>query len=397
MKKLLSTENLTVAGILLGGLFGLYFPELALGQKVIGDVFLSLLKMLIMPLVMASVFVAVVGLGSLEQLKLLGIRVIGFYLMTTALAVAMGMAVMNVINPGGSANSVSQNIIETKEIHFSELILSIFPSNLFKSLASGEALPVIFFSILFAVAALHLTSKKKESIKTFFEAVNDSMITIAIWIVKLTPIGVFSIISYIIAKHGIESLHALWQYILTVITALLLHAFITLPAVAYLIGKFNPYHYFSQVKEAVLLAFSTASSAASIPVSIEVAETKGGVSKKTAGFIIPLGATVNMDGTALYQAIAVMFIANLAGLDLSISEQFLIFITATFTSIGVAGIPGASLIMMTLILSIVGLPVHYIGVILVVDRFLDMFRTSVNVWGDLIGAKTIDRFTKFYD
>jgi len=396
IRKLASTHNLTIVGILCGIAFGIYLPDIAMEQKVLGDIFLSLLKMLIMPLVFASVFVAVVGLGSVEQLKRMGLRVIGFYLATTSLAVLMGLSVMNLLNPGakgGLEPSIYAEEIEPTELFVSDLILSIFPTNVFESLSSGRALQVIFFAILLAVATLYLTKEKQETTKTFFDAINEAMILIASWVVTLTPIGVFSIISYLIAKEGVESLYSLWYYALTVIIALMLHAFVTLPLIGRLVGGFQPYFYFSRVKDAVLLAFSTASSAASIPVSIDRAERHGGVSKKTAGFIIPLGATVNMDGTALYEAIAVMFIANLAGVDLSLSDQILIFVTATFTSIGVAGVPGASLVMLTLILGIVGLPVEYIGMVLVVDRFLDMFRTAVNVWGDLIAAKTIDRFT----
>ena len=391
MRRHLTVENLTLAGILLGTLFGIYFPEAALQQKVLGDIFISLLKMLIMPLIFAAVFVAVVGLGSVERLKRMGIRVIGFYLLSTSLAVLMGMTVMQIIDPGSSAPAPTQ-VIEPKDLMPGELILSVFPSNIFASLTSGKALQVIFFAVIFAVAMLYVAREKRDVAQKFFEAVNDAMIVIASWVVKLTPIGVFSIISYVIAKEGIDALLELWEYALCVILALLLHATLTLPAVAMLIGRFNAWEYFTRVKEAVLLAFSTASSAASIPVSMDRAEKAGGVSKESAGFVIPLGATINMDGTALYESIAVMFIANLAGVDLSFSQQLLIFITATFTSIGVAGIPGASIVMLTMILGIIGLPLEYIGVILVVDRVLDMFRTAVNVWGDLVAAKTIDRF-----
>ncbi len=391
MSRYLTTENLTLVGILLGGVFGYVFPQLAVDLKILGDIFIALLKMLIMPLVFAAVFVAVVGLGSVERLKRMGAMTIGFYLLSTSLAVLMGMTVMQLIDPGSSAPA-PEHIVEAKELVIGDLILSIFPSNLFASFASGKALPVIFFAVLFAVAMLYVTKEKRDTAKLFFEAVNDAMILIASWIVRLTPIGVFSIIAYVIAKEGVGALLELWEYALCVVLALLLHATLTLPALALFIGRFHPLHYFSQVKEAVLLAFSTASSAATIPVSMDRAEKEGGVSKKSAGFVIPLGATINMDGTALYESIAVMFIANLAGVDLSFSQQLLIFITATFTSIGVAGIPGASIVMLTMILGIIGLPLEYIGVILVVDRVLDMFRTAVNVWGDLIAAKTLDRF-----
>jgi len=202
---------------------------------------------------------------------------------------------------------------------------------------------------------------------------------IAGWVIKLTPLGVFSLIGYVIAKEGLETLYQLKEYVIAVLVALFLHALVILPLVAYLIGRFNPYTYFIKVREAVLVAFSTASSSATLPVSIEVSETKGGVKKESAGFILPLGATVNMDGTALYEAIAVMFIANSFGVELGFTEQIVIFVTATFASIGAAGIPGAGLVMMTMILSAVGLPLEAIGLIAAVDRILDMFRTSINV------------------
>jgi proton glutamate symport protein len=385
-----STENLTLLGIILGILFGLYLPEFALKQQIIGEVFLTLLKMLIMPLILASVIIAVMGLGSIEKLKRMGLRVIAYYMSTTALAVLMGLIIVNIIDPGDSAPMPSE-VIHTKELTISGLILSLFPSNVFASLSEGKVLQVIFFAIMFGVASLYIVKEKRELMHNFFEGVNDTMLVIANWIVKLTPVGVFSILSYMVAKEGVDKILSLWEYALTVVLALLLHAILTLPAIAYFIGKFNPLEYFKNVREAVLLAFSTASSAATLSVSIKKAETSGGVRKDTAGFILPLGATVNMDGTALYESIAVMYIANLAGVDLTFSEQILIFITATLASVGAAGVPGAGLVMMTIVLGAVGLPVEYIGIIIVIDRFLDMVRTAINVWGDLLGAKVIDR------
>jgi proton glutamate symport protein len=385
-----STENLTLLGIILGILFGLYLPEIALKQQIIGEIFLTLLKMLIMPLILASVIIAVMGLGSIEKLKKMGLRVIAYYMSTTALAVIMGLIIVNIFNPG-SSTPMPDEIIQTKELTISSLILSLFPSNMFASLSEGKVLQVIFFSILFGVASLYIVKERRELMHNFFEGVNDTMLVIANWIVKLTPIGVFSILSYMVAKEGVDKILSLWEYALTVVIALLLHAMLTLPTIAYFIGKFNPIEYFKNVREAVLLAFSTASSAATLSVSIKKAESSGGVRKETAGFILPLGATVNMDGTALYESIAVMYIANLAGVDLSFGEQILIFITATLASVGAAGVPGAGLVMMTIVLGAVGLPVEYIGIIIVIDRFLDMVRTAINVWGDLLGAKVIDR------
>ncbi len=394
MKKLLSLENLTLLAIIAGIAFGLYFKDAAVELKFIGDVYISLLKMLIIPIVVASIYVAITGLNDTDELKSIGIKAFVYYLTTTALAVLLGLIVFNIFNPGSgavSALTVDTPPVEPKELSFSDFILSFIPQNIFKALSEGAILPIIFFTILFAIASLYIQKSKKEFLYTYFDSINDAFMVIAKWVINLTPIGVFFLIAYTVGKNGLEPIFNLYSYVLTVLAALFTHALVTLPLIAYLVGRFNPYEYFLKIKEAVIVAFSTASSSATLPVSIEVAETKGGVDKKVAGFVLPLGATINMDGTALYESIAVMYIANLAGVDLSLSQQIIIFITATFASIGAAGIPGAGLIMMTLILDSVGLPVEYIALIITVDRFLDMFRTAINVWGDLLGAKIIDR------
>lgn len=389
----LSTETLTIVAIFLGIAAGVYLPELMLSLKWIGDLFLMLLKMLIVPLVFASVFVAIVSLGSGEALKNLGLKAFGYYFLTTALAVTTGLVVVNIIEPGSAHQmAAAAEVTKPAEHTFASLLLSFVPSNIFASLSEGKIVQVLLFVIFFAIAALHLDSTKRDSLHNFFDAINDAMGKIAEWIIKLTPLGVFSLIGYVIAKEGIETLWELKSYVAAVLVALFIHAIIVLPAVASFIGRFNPFGYFKRVREAVLVAFSTASSSATLPVSIEVASTRGGVKKESAGFILPLGATVNMDGTALYEAIAVMFIANSYGVELGFSQQIVIFLTATFASIGAAGIPGAGLVMMTMILSAVGLPLEAIGLIAAVDRILDMFRTAINVWGDLLAAKVLNKF-----
>ncbi len=393
-KKLLKTENLTVIGILLGIVFGYYFPDIAIDFKIVGDVYIALLKMLILPLIFASIFIAILGLGSIEDLKDLGIKAFAYYIATTSLAVALGLVVVNIFEPGSGMHMAlpTNSQIEPKELSIHDFILSFIPSNIFQALSKGQILPVIFFVIFFAIASLKLENRKKELLYSFFDSINDSMMVMAKWIIALTPLGVFSLIGYTVGKNGLRPLMELYGYALTVLFALFFHAAVTLNLIAFFIGKFNPFSYFSKIKEALLIAFSTASSSATLPVSMEVAEIKGKVDKKVAGFVLPLGATVNMDGTALYESIAVLFIANISGVDLNISQQIIIFLTATFASIGAAGIPGAGLVMMTIILDSVGLPIEYISLIIAVDRFLDMFRTSINVWGDLIGAKLLDRF-----
>lgn len=391
-KKFLNVENLTIISIVFGLFFGYFFNELAIDLKVIGDIYISLLKMLIIPLIFASIFIAIVGLKNSEDLKSIGVKSFIYYLTTTSFAVALGLIVVNIFNPGSNMDLPSkvQTTIQAKEMGFSDFLLSLIPSNIFSSFANGQILPIIFFTILFALATIHIKNSKKEILYNFFDSINDSIMVLAKWIINLTPIGVFFLIAFTVAKNGLEPIINLYSYFLTVLLALFLHAIITLGAILYFFTKTDPLTYFLQIKEALLVAFSTASSAATLPVSMEVAKQNAKVDKKVAGFVLPLGATINMDGTALYESIAVMFIANISGVELTIAQQITIFITATLASIGAASIPGAGLIMMTLILDSVGLSVEYIALIIAVDRFLDMFRTSINVWGDLIGAKVVN-------
>ena len=396
MKRFLSIENLTVLGIILGILFGVYFKETALLIKPLGDAFLNALKMITIPLIFASVFVSIASLSSIKEIKDMGLKAILYYFSTTALAVATGILIVNIIHftPPEGLKLSSEEVHIQKEFSLESLLQSFIPSNIFQSFAEGKVLHVIVFSILFAIAVLTLKEQKKEIITKFFDGINDSMLTIAKWIINLSPLGVFALVSYIVAERGLSSLLSLWQYVLAVVIGLLFHAVVNLGLIAFLIGKFNPFKYFTKVKEALLIAFSTSSSSATLPVSIEVAETKAGIKKKVAGFVLPLGATINMDGTALYEAIAAMFVASFYGIDLSIGEQIVIFFTASLAAIGAAGIPSAGLVTMTLVFTAVGIPLEGIALILSVDRFLDMLRTTVNVWGDLIGAKIIDRFVK---
>lgn len=392
IKKFLTVENLTFLAIIFGVLAGIYLKEWVLHLKIIGDAFLNLLKMITIPLIFASIFVSIASLSSINDLKNLGLKAILYYISTTFLAVLTGIVVVNVINFEPISNISSNGSIEHKPFTVEALLKSFIPSNIFQSLTEGKVLHIIIFAILFALAVLTLEKIKKELITNFFDGVNDAMLTIAKWIINLSPIGVFALISYIVAEKGFGAILSLWQYVLAVVVGLFIHAFINLPAIAYLIGRFNPYKYFFKVKEALLIAFSTSSSSATLPVSLEVAEKKANIDKKVAGFVLPLGATVNMDGTALYEAIAVMFVASSYGMDLSLTEQIIVFFTASLAAIGAAGIPSAGLVTMTLVFSAVGVPLEGIALILVVDRFLDMLRTATNVWGDLIGTKIISRF-----
>jgi len=397
VKKYATTNTLVLFGIVLGALFGSFFPELALEQKLIGAIFISFLKMLVVPLVFASIFIAILGLGSIEHLKNIGLRTIGLYLLTTALSVLTAIIVMNTIGIGevvSSAGLAYEKASTIAPFSFETMILSFIPVNVFASLSNGSMMQIIVFAILFGVASLYLKPQEQEPLKNLFNAVSEAMLKMAGWVILLTPIGVFSLISYVIAEQGIDVVLGLWKYMLVVIGVLIFHAVITLPAVLSFFGKVNPYRYLSDVREAPIMAFSTASSAATLPVSMRVSEEMGGVSKKTASFVLPLGATVSMDGTAAYLTVAVLYIANLAGVDLSFGDQLLLGITVVALSVGVAALPSASLVMMVVILNQIGLPVEYMALIVAVDRILDMCRTSLNITSDLVVAKIVDEMEK---
>ena len=397
IKKYSTTNTLVILGIILGVLFGSFLPELALQQQVIGQIFISFLKMLVVPLVFSSIFVSILGLGSLNDLKTIGLRTIGLYLLTTALAVSIAIIAMNLFPIGEAVSSDGLEYAKASEIaefSLSAMVLSFIPTNIFGSLANGAMMQIIVFSILLSVASLHLESHRQETMLDFFTAITNAMLTMAEWIIKLTPIGVFSLISYVIADQGIDVVLGLWKYMLMVLGVLIFHAVITLPAVLSLFGRVNPYRYLKVIREAPIMAFSTASSAATLPVSMRIVEEVGGVDSKHASFVLPLGATVSMDGTAAYLTVAVLYISHLAGVDLSIMEQIVLGITVVALSVGVAALPSASLVMMVVILNQVGLPVEYIALIVAVDRILDMARTSLNVTSDLVVVKIVDQMQK---
>ncbi len=386
-----SIENLTFLAILFGIGIGLYMPFLAFSLKIFGEVFLRLLKMIIAPLIFTSVYVSVSGLGTISKIRKIGIKTVVYYLVTTSLSVLTGLVLVNLIRPGLGKEFLSAKRVSIKIVTLSHLLLSIIPKNPVKSIAEGEVLPIIFFALLLGFATLTVRDEKRRIIFGFFEALNDALIHMIRWIILLTPLGVLAIVSGVVAKKGLSPLFMLSEYVITVISGLIFHAFITLGVLLWLFGKTKPWQYFLKVREALLIAFSTASSSATLPISLEIAEEKAKISKDIAGFVLPLGSTINMDGTALYEAVAAMFIANVYNIKLNLAQQIIIFLTATLASIGAAGVPSAGLVTITMVLQAVGLPLEGIGLILTVDRFLDMLRTSVNVWGDFIGAKVISQ------
>jgi len=296
--------------------------------------------------------------------------------------------------PIGEPTSVSGLVYEkasqVKPFSLEAMLVSFIPTNIFHSLSTGSMMQIIIFSILLAIASLYLKEHHQKVMFDFFDAISHAMLVMSQWVIKLTPLGVFSLISFIVAEQGVEVLLGLWKYIALVLAVILFHMFITLPTLLFFVKKINPYTYLNSVKEAILMAFSTASSAATLPVSLKTVVEKGKVSKESANFVLPLGATVSMDGTASYLTIAVLYIANLANIPMDFTSQVMLGVTVVFLSVGVAALPSASLVMMVVILNQLGLPTEYIALIVSVDRILDMARTSLNVTSDLMVTKMVD-------
>lgn len=421
-----------IAAIILAVVVAVLFPTAAMKCELGGEVFLNLLKMMVVPLVMSSVMCGILGMGDVRKLGKPGVCAVGYYLCTTVLAVAIGLVVVNVIQPG--VGTVSQETLddiqgessETKEKVFAflaekvdvpqdevaeffgeeekaeptirmileNLIKSLFTDNLFKAASETNLLPLIVFSIIFA-GMLTTLGENVTILKTGIEQINHALMAFVMLLMKVAPLGIFCLVT---ARFGeakaegelMQMIEQLGWYMATVLTGLGFHALVTLPILLWVFTRRNPYQFLWQMSRAVLTAFSTASSSATLPVTMECAEKEAGVSERSANFVLPLGATINMDGTALYEAAAAIFIAQVIGADMGVMQQVTIALTATLAAIGAAGIPEAGLVTMMIVLNAVGLPIEYVALILPVDWLLDRFRTAVNAFGDACGSAIID-------
>lgn len=353
--------------------------------------------MVIIPLVFSSIISGVTSMGEGKNLGRLGGKTFLYYLSTSALAIITGLTVVNIVKPGVGVDlgfSKSVDGLAEQATSVQDIFYRLVPDNVIDVMARGEILPVIFFAILFGYFITRTATQYKETLSTFFDAVFEVMMKVTLFIIRFTPLGIFGIVSAEVARNS-EDLASiagsLAIYSLCVVIGLLFHAFVTLPLIVRVVGKARPFSHFRNMATPLLTAFSTSSSSATLPLTMDALEHNSGVSNKISSFTLPLGATINMDGTALYECVAAMFIAQAYGVDLSFGQQILVVITALLASIGAAGIPMAGLVMITVVLSAVGLPLEGIGLILAVDRILDMLRTSVNVWSDSCGAVTIAR------
>jgi Na+/H+-dicarboxylate symporter len=386
-----------IVGVIAGIFSGWYWGEAMVEIAWLGKLFLNALKMMIIPLILAAVISGVAALGDIRKLGRTGGITLVYYLSTTAIAVLIGLVMVNLIQPGVGLNieaaGLSESIAAKQDIGVSDILLSMVSPNLVASAAEMQLLPLILFAIVFS-AALTTLGRTGEQVIRFFNGVNQAMMKLVIWLMYFAPVGIFALIAGRLGQAGggeafLNEIQAVGLYIGTVLSGLAIH-FVVLFSILFLIGGRGA-DYLVGMMRALLTAFGTASSSATLPLTMECAR-ENKVDERAVRFVLPLGSTVNMDGTALYEAVAVMFIAQAYGIELGLGPQIIILVTATMAAIGAAGIPEAGLVTMVIVLNAVGLPLEGIGLLLSVDWFLDRFRTSVNVWGDSVGATVVHRF-----
>lgn len=365
----------------------------------LGTLFIRSLKMIIVPLVLFSIISGVASVPHGAGLRRLFGKTLGYYVLTSLLAILVGLVLVNIIQPGRGANLVGTAHRDLPELQTATsavaLLNQIIPENIIDALAGAQMLSIIFFCILFGIAIAALPDEPRYSLVRFFDAGFQAMMRLTGWIIRLAPLGVFALITTMVASTGFGTFKALGLYMFTVAAGLAIHMFVTLPLLLIVLGRINPRIHFHNMLEALAVAFSTASSGATLPVTLRAVEHRVGVSNRISSFVLPMGATINMDGTALYECAGVLFISQVLGFHLGVGQQALVVVTALLASIGAAAVPSAGLVVIFLVLDAVGLKGPEVGTIvgamLAIDRPLDMYRTSINVLSDSVGAAIIAR------
>jgi Na+/H+-dicarboxylate symporter len=394
-----------IAGTLTGrdaALFGVPYYD---AYDFIGALFLNALQMIVVPLIMASIITGVAGMSGGGGLGRLGGKTLAYYLLTSLAAILVGLTLVNAVTPGiingepaGQRLGLAEDTASVLEgmqgrgaNELAAVFLRMVPPNIIAAAAEGQMLGLIFFSLLFGYFMTRIQPENAALLQRFWQGVFETMMQITLWIIRFAPLGVFGLVARTVSVTGFEAFAPLAAFVATVFLGLAVHALVTLPLVLRFVGGVSPRQHVKAFSPALLTAFSTSSSSATLPLTMECAEKNAGVSNRIASFVLPLGATVNMDGTALYECVAALFIAQAYGIQLGFGAQFSIVVLALLTSVGVAGVPSASLVAILVILNAVGLPVEGVGLILAVDRVLDMCRTAVNVFGDTCGTVVIAR------
>ncbi len=420
MKLKLNLQTKILLGMLLGVLFGSIAIHFRLAQfttnwvKPFGTIFINLLKAVAVPLVFVSLVKGIASLSDISRLSRLSVRTISLYMSTTVIAITFGLVLVNIVNPGNTFSQAKKEELRLKYADTTQkktsdameankrpplqFLLDIIPDNMFKSAAdNSKMLQVIFVAIIFGIAMILLPDGEEIHFRNFVHSLNEIMLKVIDIIMLYAPIGVFSLIASLLVEFGGDNLSdaldlfiALGSYSLTVIVGLMLMLFFIYPTLIFIFTKVKPSHYLKAVIPIQMVAFSTSSSAATLPVTMEHCEKSLGISKEVSSFVLPIGATINMDGTGLYQSVSAVFIAQVFGYDLTMSQQLNIILTATLASIGTAGVPGAGIVMLVIVLNAIGIATEGIALIFAVERILDMFRTVVNVTGDAAVAVIVD-------
>jgi len=398
-------------GLILGAVVGIganklgFAPFISHYIKPIGTAFIRLITMVVVPLVFASLFVGTASLNDIRKLGRIGGKTIAYYLLTTAIAITIGLIFANILKPGSGLSKATQEQllanysdealskidIALKKPSIAETLINIIPRNPFESLGEGDMLQIIIFALVLGIAITMIPPEKAAPVISFFDGINEAMIKLVHIIMALAPYGVFALIAAIIGEFGLGILRPLIKYSLVVIIGLLIHITLIYGLALKLLTRARASipRFFRGIRPAQLIAFSSSSSSATLPVTMECVEENLGVSKEISSFVLPLGATINMDGTALYQGVASVFIAQVFGMDLTFGQQITIVLMATLASIGAAGVPGVGMITLTMVLKQIGIPLEGIALILGVDRILDMCRTTVNITGDAVCAVVV--------
>ena len=379
-------------------LFDFFYPI----SDICGKIFINALTLVVVPLVSSSIITGIARIGNEKAFGRMGIKTFGFYIGTSFLAVLIGLLFVNLFNPGASINPESiathlniseiQKHVQTQEaVKFTDILLQIVPSNIVNTFSRGEMLGLIFFSLIFGYCISKIESHPSSVLMGFWQGIFQSMIEFTHIIMKFLPIGVFFLVAKVFSESGIQSLQSLGLFTLSVLLGLATFTFVGLPLMLKLIGRVNPKRHFKAMAPALITAFSTSSSSATLPITIDCVEKRAGVSNRICSLVVPLGTSINMSGSALYECVAAMFVAQAYGINLSFTTQIVVVLLALITSIGVAGVPSASLVAVIAILKAIGLPIEGIGLFIAVDRILDMCRTTVNVFSDSCCAVLVAR------
>ncbi len=387
-------------GLIINFLPNLFFVDhLLVITDLVGQIFIKSLKMILVPLVFFSIVVGVSNLGKGKNSSLIWKSTLLYFVATMSIAITLALVVMNIIQPGigltiESWQLINSNPSDTMTIpeFLKQFLLSLFV-NPFDSLASGKILPLIIFSIIIGIA-LNDKNIKFKAAKDIFTSLYEVMLKVVHWIMLFAPFGIFALLVNMVVNQNIELFSQLGIFIFTVIFLIMFHGLIILPVILFFLTKITPLYLWKEGRPAFITAFATSSSAATLPITLNVANDSFKTSKEVSNFVLPLGATMNMDGTALYEAAAALFIANLVGMDLTLAQQLILFFTAIFASIGAPGIPSAGMVTMAMVLQVLGLPLEALAILLPMDRLIDTFRTTINVEGDLVGALIINKITK---